>query len=1009
MFCDLVGSTALSTRLDPEDYREAIRAYQDACAGVITRYDGYVAKFMGDGVLAYFGWPRGHENDAERAISAGLGVIESVGEIGPADGETEPLTVRIGVATGPVVVGDIVGEGAAQEAAVTGETPNLAARLQEIAEPNTVVIAETTHVLAGGLFAYDSLGKKSLKGFAEPARAFAVTGERLVESRFEARAGAVLPMVGRDQELALLLDRWSQVKSGEGQGVLLVGGAGIGKSRIVRGLLDTLSGEPYTRIQYQCSPFHTDSAFWPVIQQLSHAAGFGPDEPAEVQMDKLEALFAQAQDPACDVPLMANLLGLAGATRYAPLDLTPQARRTRTLETLVRHLTTLAARQPVLVVLEDAHWIDPTTLEMIEHCLDVVADVRVLMLLTSRPDHQPEIAAHPHVTRLTLNRLGRAGVEMIVARLGGEALPRETFDAIIARTDGVPLFVEELTKAVLETGEATIPASLHDSLMSRLDRIPEIKEVAQVAACIGREFDHALLAEIVDRPESDLSSALERLAAAELIFRRGTPSARKYLFKHALVRDAAYESLLKRRRETIHGRLVEVLERQDGVAPEVLARHSEAAGLAEKAVEHWHRAGAQAVARPAYKEAIASFNAAVRLCRGFGDDPAWRRRELELQVELGQALIANLGYQAPATMAAFERALTLAEDIGEPALLVPSIFGLWASRYIAAIPSASLADRLAELVAETDDDGSRCVSARMLALERFHEGRYRQSLELVEQSLSIYDDERDRDLALHYGHDPRTAATNYKAWNLWHLGFPDQARTTAERALAWAREIDHPNTIGIALCYGVSLTSIWLGDVDRVQTIARESLRLAEEKSLALWDAWGRIHSGWALAQNGRTEEGLVELEAGLEAARRIGARRLEPFHLGLAADIHSRSGSHDEAERSFSAAFSALTESGDMAFAADLHRLRALGRLRASSRAVEDANRDLLRAVEIARDQEALSLELRAACDLARLWGDGGERRKAHDYLAPIRLRFDEGIAAPDLINADALLAELS
>ncbi len=919
----------------------------------------------------------------------------------------DPLAARIGIATGLVVVGDLIGGGASQEHAVVGETPNLAARLQAIARPGQVAVSESTRRLLGDRFELEDLGNQDLKGLTDAVRAFAVTGERAVESRYEARAGNVLPMVGRDQELGLLKERWGQIRTGEGQGVLLVGEAGIGKSRIVHGLLEDLAAEPHTRIHYQCSPYHSGSALWPVIQQLNHAAGFGAGDTNESRLDKLEALLAKGGDAEGAKPLFADLLGLDGAERYGVLDLTPQMRRARTLEALVKQLLGLASERPVLVVLEDAHWIDPTTLELIELCLDAIATAPVMMLLTSRPDNQPEIAAHPHVTRLTLNRLGRAGVEAIVARLGGQALPRETIDAIIARTDGVPLFVEELTKAILETGEATIPASLHDSLMARLDRIPEVKEVAQIAACIGREFDYDILVRIVDRPEPELLSALERLTAAELIFRRGTPAARQYLFKHALVRDAAYESLLKRRREAIHGKLVSALESKEGVAPEILARHAESAGLIEEAIEYWHRAAVAAVRRPAYKEAITSFNAAIRLCRSLGDDRAWKRRELELQVELGQALIANLGYQAPDTMAAFERALGLAETVGETSLLVPSVFGLWASRYIAGTPSADLADRMAALTTEMGESGPRCVATRMLALEKFHAGDYRASLDLVERALSIYDPAIHGHLAMQYGHDPRVAATNYKAWNLWHLGCPDKAREMAENALSLAKEIGHPNTIGLASCFGVTLTNIWLRDVSRVEAAAREVIRFSEEKSLALWNAWGRIHLGWARSET-EEREGLDQMERGIEAALRIGAGRLEPFHLGLVANVQSKWGRHDAAERSLSAAFSALAARPDMPFAADLHRVRSICRIRASTSFLAEAEEDLQRGLAIAREQGALSLELRAARDLARLWTDGHRRGEARDLLEPVIARFGPGVETLDLAEARELRAEL-
>jgi predicted ATPase/adenylylsulfate kinase-like enzyme len=933
----------------------------------------------------------------------------------------------VGIATGLVVVGDLVGQGAAQEEAVVGETPNLAARFQALAPPGQVVIAGSTRRLIGDLFDLNELGACPLKGIDEPVPLFAVRAERQLESRFAARAGgpSMMPIVGREQELALLRERWQQANAGEGQMVLLGGEAGIGKSRITEALVQELGAEPHIRIRYQCSPYHGDSALWPVIQQLGHAAGFVTGEPPEARLDKLEALLARGVDAPQEVaPLFATLLGIDGEARYGRLDLTPQQRRSRTLQALVDQLIGLAARQPVLLVLEDAHWIDPTTLEMVESTLDQVAGARVLLLVTARPTFSHGFGGHPIVTRLVLNRLGHAQTAAIMARMaGGKPLPEALVDEIAARTDGVPLYVEEMTKAVLESGflretedaylldgplsRLAIPTSLHDSLMARLDRLQPVKEVAQTAAVIGRAFDHQTIAALSPLPEAELMEAMRRLVEAELVFRRGTAPDANYLFKHALVRDAAYESLLKAKRLALHARLVEILERQSDAAPEIVAQHAAAAGLNEKALDCWEQAGAEAVARPAYKEAIAHFGAAIRLCRQIEDQQAARRRELELQVQLGQALIANLGYQAPATMAAFERALELAEDIGERRLLIPSIYGLWASRYIANRPSADLADRLAELTASDTESGPRCVALRMLALERFHEGRYTLSLDLVHQALSIYDPTAHRDLALRYAHDPRAAATSYMGWNLWHLGWPDQARGVVEEALAWAREINHPNTMGITLSWGVALTNIWLRDVDRVEMAARESLQLAAKMSLALWQTWGRVHLGWALAQRGGPEA-LAEMELGLEEARRIGAKRFEAFHLGLAGDVRSRAGHHDAAQATFAEAFTALASSADMSLAADLHRLRALAALRASAEATKEATADLDRALEIARRQEARSLELRAARDLARLWAEQGERHKAHDLLAPVYGWFTEGFETQDLKDAKALLEQL-
>ena len=1014
MFVDLVGSTSLSGRLDPEEMGELLRGYQNTVAGEIASFEGHVAKFMGDGVLAYFGWPRAHEDEAERSVRAGLAISRAVAAL---SGGGAPLACRIGIATGLVVVGDLIGAGAAQEEAVVGETPNLAARLQAAAQPGQVVIAEITRRLVGDYFELADLGKLDLKGIGQPGRAFAVLSERALESRFAAHAGTSMqPIVGRDQELALLLERWRQAEAGEGQMALLTGEAGIGKSRIAEALIAALEALPHVNLRYQCSPYHADSALWPVRQQLAFAAGIDPSDPTDKRLDKLEAVLVPTGGGLhrC-AALLANLLGIDSAARYGVVDLGPEQRRDRTLATLVDQLIGLAERQPVLFVLEDAHWVDPTTLDLVELVLDRIASSRVLVLITARPTFSHGFGGHPIVTRLALNRLGRAQTAAIIERIaGGGTLPDRLVEEIATRTDGVPLFVEEMTKAVLESGEGempgtrlAIPTSLHDSLMARLDRLKSVKEVAQTAAVIGRAFDHRTIAALASLPETELAAAIDRLVEAELVFRRGTGLDATYLFKHALVRDAAYESLLKSRRQALHGRLFDILELRGDAPPEILAQHAEAAGLAAKAIDCWDRAGHEAIARPAYKEAIAHLEAAIRLCRPLTKDPEWLRRECQLQIRLGQALLEHLGYQAPRTMVAFERARELAEQVGEPALLVPSMYGLWANRYVSGTPAPELAARFADLTASHGDSGSRCVALRMLGLERFHEGKYQPSLRLIEEALSFYDESAHRDLGMRYGHDPRTGAMNYKAWNLWYLGFQDQARETMEQSLSWAREIGHPNTIGIALSLGIAITGIWCRDVSRVEASAAETLRLAKDKSLGLWQALGRIHFGWALSELGHPD-GLAEIEAGLDDLRRIKVGRYECFHLGLAADARSRAGQHDAAQATIAAAFAAQAKGRDMAFLPDLHRLRAAIALRAPGDSVEAAEADLNRALALARDQASPSLELRAARDLARLWGERGERRRARDLLAPVYRWFTEGLANPDLQEAKRLLDHL-
>jgi class 3 adenylate cyclase len=630
MFVDLVGSTALSTRLDPEEMREVIRAFQDAVAGEIARFEGYVARFMGDGVLAYFGWPRAHEDDAERAVRAGLALVKAIAQLEPG------IEARVGVATGSVVAGDLIGRESADTDTVIGETPNLAARLQMLAEPGTVVISQATCRLVIGLFELDDLGPQGLKGFAEPLPVWRVAGETWAEGRFEARHTAGLtPLIGREEEISLLLRRWQQAKGGEGKVVLLSGEAGIGKSRLVRELRARLGGEPHIQLFYQCSPYHTSSPLHPLIEQIERAAGFERDDPVEAKLDKLEALLARGRvrlDQA--VPLTAALLAVPAGERYPALNLTPEQQKRRTLEVLLEQLDSFARKQSVLVVYEDVHWIDPSTRELLDLVVERAQRLPVLALITFRPEFSPPWLGCPHVATLTLNRLGPPqGEELVHELTGAKTLPKEVRKQILAKTDGVPLFVEELTKTVLESGlladagdhyelsgplpPLAIPATLHDSLMARLDRLASVKEVAQVGAVIGREFSYELLAAVAPISGAQLTEALDQLVGSELVSRRGKPPYATYSFKHALIQDAAYQSLLKSKRQQLHGRIGPVLEERFPETiehqPELVAYHFTEARLAKQAISYWDRAGKRAIARDAQTEATAHFTRALEL------------------------------------------------------------------------------------------------------------------------------------------------------------------------------------------------------------------------------------------------------------------------------------------------------------------------------------------------------------------------------------------------------------
>jgi class 3 adenylate cyclase len=630
MFSDLVGSTALSARIDPEDLREIISAYQKCVADTVQRFGGFVAKYMGDGVLVYFGYPQAHEDDAERAVRAGLELVAAVGAL-----KTHAaLQTRVGIATGLVVVGDLIGSGASQEQAIVGETPNLAARLQGIAEPNSVVIAESTRKLVGNLFELEDLGAQDLKGISGPVKAWTALRPSSVESRFEAmHASGLTELVGREEELELLLRRWSKAKNGEGQVVLLSGEAGIGKSRLTAALRDRLVGKPHTQLRYFCSPQHKDSPLYPIVGQMQHAAGFTHEDSPQAKLDKLDAMLALTRTPTENAALFAEMLSLDNDGRYAALPLVPQQRREKTLRALISQVELLERDCPVLMIFEDAHWSDPTSLEALGRAVDRIATLRMLLIVTFRPDFEAPWIGRPYVTALTINRLAkREIVDMIGCVIGNKFLPESLREDIIERTDGIPLFVEEMTKAVMEAksdGEArqavsavpapalNVPATLHASLMARLDRLGTAKEVAQTGAAIGREFSHDLLAAVACKPEEELAISLDRLTATGLLFRQGIPPHANYVFKHVLVRDAAYGTLLRNRRQELHRKIVCVLQRDFAELvvsqPEQLAHHCSEAGMIAEAIEYYLLAAQRATAASNNVEKIAHITRGITL------------------------------------------------------------------------------------------------------------------------------------------------------------------------------------------------------------------------------------------------------------------------------------------------------------------------------------------------------------------------------------------------------------
>jgi class 3 adenylate cyclase/predicted ATPase len=1033
MFSDLVGSTALSARMDPEDLREVISAYQKCVAETVQRFGGFVAKYMGDGVLVYFGYPQAHEDDAERAVRAGLELIQAVGGLR----SSVPLAIRVGIATGLVVVGDLIGAGEAQERGIVGETPNLAARLQGVAEPNTVLIAESTRKLIGNLFDLQDLGGRDLKGIGSLVRAWAVLRPASVESRFEAlHASGLTELVGREEELELLLRRWSKAKTGDGQVVLLSGEAGIGKSRLTAALLERLTGEPHTRLRYFCSPQHTDSALYPVIGQMERAAGFVHDDTPQTKLDKLDAVLARTSTEIEDAALFAEMLSLPNDRRYPTLNLTAEQRRKRTLEALTAQLAGLPRQRPVLMIVEDAHWVDPTSLEVFGRTVDQIKALPVLLIVTFRPEFTAPWAGQSHATSITLNRLGEREAAAIIARLvGNKELPADVMAEIVERTDGIPLFVEEMTKAVLETesqgafehlaaavapSARPVPASLQASLMARLDRLGSAKEVAQIGAAIGREFSHSLLAAVAGKPEEGVNPALDRLIEAGLLFRQGVPPHATYLFKHALVQDAAYGTLLREPRRALHARIAEVLEQLEETTeyqPELLARHYSDAGLIEKAALQWGRAGQRSLARSAFLEAVAQLTRALEQMEILPATPALRREQIKLQAALITPLLHVKGYAAPETKAAAERgrllieqAEALGESLDDPLPLFSVLYGVWVANLVAFNGSAmrELASQFLALAEKQKTTAPLMIGHRLMGVSLTYTGNIAEGRTHYNRALALYDPTEHRLLATRFGQDVAVATLSQRSLASWLLGYPMAALADAKQAISSAREIGETATLMYALFWASNVHTL-RGDYATASALVEELISVADEAGAVQWSANGLTTRGWILALTGRHLDAVQTITSALMLWRSVGATYWVSLLLPYLAKAYAVLGQFDDAWRNIRDATTTVETTMERWSEAEIYRVAGEIALKSPERKdTAKAEAYFERSLAIARQQQAKSWKLRAAISMARLWRDQGKRDEARDLLAPVYGWFSEGFDTLDLKEAKILLDEL-
>ena len=1028
MFSDLVGSTALSARMDPEDLREVISAYQKCVAETIRRFGGFVAKYMGDGVLVYFGYPQAHEDDAAQAVRAGLELIGAVSSLK----HDAPLQTRVGIATGLVVVGDLIGSGEAQERGIVGETPNLAARLQALAEPNMVVIAEGTRKLLGNLFELEDLGAKDLKGIAGPVRVFAALRASSAEGHFEAlHTTGLTALVGREEELELLLRRWSRAKTGEGQVVLLSGEAGIGKSRLTAALLENVASEPHTRLRYFCSPHHRDSALYPAITQLERAAGFRRDDTAEQRLDKLKAVLSQGTNDLTEVvPLIADLLSISTGDRYPPVDLKPQKRKEKTLAALISQVEGLSAKEPVLMVFEDVHWSDATTRESLDLLIDGVPRLRVLVIITFRPEFTPSWVGRPHVTLLALNRLPpRQRAVMIAHVTGGKALPKEITDQIIDRTDGVPLFIEELTKSVVDSGWVTeagdryamtgsalaIPTTLQASLLARLDRLASAREVAQIGAALGRSFSHELISAVANIPQPQLDDALEELVRAELIFRRGTPPEAEYTFKHALVQDAAYATLLHSRRRELHARVADTLERarvidRAAVRPEILAYHLAQTPATERAVAYLREAAQVAAERWANAEAVQHLSRARELSSKLDDGQAKRELELAILLELGPMLLRVEGFASAGVEEVYTLARSLCAEGDNAGQRFAASWGLW---YVVHHQSRldharQLAEELIGLGEASQDRGLLLQAHHSAWTTLFVLGDDCSALRHAEEGINLYNIHEHRTHSLRYGgHDPGVCARMIGGLAAWFAGFPDRAGVLSAEAIGLGRTLGDPFSCAMALSLGSSV-AMMRREPEIVEERCTAMQRLLDDHQLGLghFGSTAKILRGWAAAVTGRPDKGCELAKEGLSETRRSGFARFS-FQLGIMAEVLHLAGDFPAALKVIEEAIHVAEETGERRWLPRLLHDKAHS-LMAATGGVSAAEDALKNSVLVAGQQQARSAELRAATSLARLWRDQGKREEGRDLLAPVYGWFTEGFDTLDLKEAKALLDEL-
>ena len=1025
MSCELIGISGRADGVGLEDLREAVGGFQRCVSEIVDRHDGFVVTRLGHAALVLFGYPAAREYDAEQAVRTGLELCAAVRTLRP--GGDVPMRCRVGIATGMAIIGDVSGGGAVQDREIIGDAPNLAARLQLSAQPDTVAIEPATRHLIGNLFDCRDLGTIDTTSGAEPLRIWQVLGESAVASRFEALRGAALsPLVGRDEEIDLLLRRWARAKAGDGQVVLISGEPGLGKSRLLEGLTEA-TGKDHIWVAIRCSPFHTASAFHPIIEHLKRVFGWQPEDTAQQHLAKLETGLAGFKTlPLSEsVRLFADLMSVpAPEDRYPRLSMTAQQQRDATFDAIVTWLIEVAERTPVLMAWEDLHWADPTTLEALGMLIEQAPTAPMLVVATYRPELTPPWPQRSHMTPITLNRLERPEVETIVGHLaGGRPLPGEVVDHIIAKSDGVPLYVEELTKAilgsrVLETrGDAYvltgalaqlhIPETLQDSLMARLDRAPQSREVAQLGSVLGREFAYDMISALAGIEEEMLQSGLGQLVVDELLYQRGRPPRSRYLFKHALIQDAAYQSLLKRTRQQYHQRAATLLEDRfpelASTQPELVAHHYTEANSPAPAIAYWHKAGVAAASRSANLEAIDQFHRGLGLVDALPDRRERAERELDLQMALGPALVATKNASHPDMGQTYARAWELCRQLGDHSREFTALRGLYLHHlYILGMEKAQHFAEEALRVAARLEDGARLVGAHTsLGGVLYYQGKLEPALAHFRRGFEMFDPHMQ--FPDWPGVHPGVSCQLYPALISWMLGYPDRSLEELRAAVRSAETLGHPLTFAQTLYYA-ALIHIFRHEPPATADYAGRALRICEEHRIAHWHAVALCMNGWALSVSGESEKGLAQIGQGVDSC---GLGMLQHALLALQADAIG-DWKPEAALASVAAGLEAVENAGGAPLEAELHRLKGEALL-AGAGTLSEAEAAIEKGIDVARRQNAKSWELRGAMSLARLRRQQGRREEAVALLAPILGWFTEGFDTADLQAARTLLDELT